>query len=536
MMGTRKAQIIAWLLAATLVLGLATCGAEEVAPPMTPKERTALKKDIQSLAQQVEPINELFHKTIELVTPSVVSISTSKEVELQSLGDIPEDFFSPWPFGPRRRLQPDNQPAPKQEQHGLGSGFVIDAERGYVVTNYHVVDGVEAEDIKLTFSDGREVVAEKVFRDQKTEVAVIKIKPEGLVAMEWGDSKAVKTGQWVIAIGSPMGLGNTATMGIVSATSTRDRFFGAGQRGSLSVIGRQNPYAIEDYIQTDAAINPGNSGGPLVTLTGEVIGINTLIISSSRSSAGLGFSVPERIARPVVKSLIENGRVVRGHLGVSITEPGSITDESAKALYGKDSAEELLKSYGVNADDKGVLIVKTLPDGPADKAGLEEGDLIVQLDGKDLQDIETFRIAIAATAPGTEVQVTVRRKGKKLTKPVVLGEQPENADAWALGPQHHSLQLEKFGLKVQTLTPPVAEGLGYSRDLKGVIVTEVGPESAAAKAQLQRMDVIVSVGRKDIATVEEFQEALGAMDEKGLSLLIKRGEETVFLSLMPPEE
>ena len=532
-MRRRKIQLVAWLVAVTLILGLATCGAEETAPPMTPQEQAALKKDIQELARQVEPINELFHKTIELVMPSVVSISTSKEIGVRSFGGNPDELFGPWPFGPRSPRLPQNQQPPKQEQQGLGSGFVVDAKRGYVVTNYHVVADVDAKDIKLTFADGREVVADEVFRDEKTEIAVIKIKPEGLMALDWGDSDSVKTGQWVIAIGSPMGLGNTATMGIVSATSTRDRVFGGGRRGNLSIIGRSNPYAIEDYIQTDAAINPGNSGGPLVTLTGEVIGINTLIISRSGSSAGLGFSVPQRIAEPVATSLIEKGRVVRGHLGVSITEPDRITDREAQGLFGKESADEVLKSYGLSAEDEGVLITKVLPGSAADKAGLREGDLIVKLDGGDVRDVDLLRTIIAGSAPKTKIQVTVQRKGKDVTLPVTLGEQPADARMWALGPKKQSASLKEFGLKVQTLTPDVAEGLGYEPDLKGVIVTEVAPESIAARAQLQRRDVIVGVGQKEIGTVEEFQQALAAMDNKGLSLLIKRGDETVFLSLMP---
>ena len=230
---------------------------------------------------------------------------------------------------------------------------MVDAEKGFVVTNAHVVRDVKPEHIKLTFQDGREVTAEKVLVDPRTDVAVIKIPADHLVALQWAGPEEVKRGQWVIAVGSPMGFGGSVTAGIISAPSTRHRFFGGGQPGEFRAnLG--DPYAVEDYIQTDAAINPGNSGGPLLSLDGKVIGINTLIVSSTFSSAGLGFAVPQRLARPVVEALIETGRVVRGHLGVAIIEPSKIDDETAWELFRMRNADEVFNKYHLRKDDRGL--------------------------------------------------------------------------------------------------------------------------------------------------------------------------------------
>lgn len=528
--GTR---IRIWMLTLAVVLSLAYCGsARGDAPVLSAGERRALKKDIEVLEKQARPFTELFSKTIRLVMPSVVSISTTKKVRVRERLLRPDNFFGPFgsPFRERPRSEPRRPREREFKRSGLGSGFVIDARRGYVVTNYHVVEGVEAENIKLTFYDGRAITAEKVFRDQKTEVAVIKIPTDGLVALEWGDSKNLDVGQWVIAIGSPMGFGNTATSGIISATGTKGRVFGGGRRGSLRVI--RNLYAIEDYIQTDTAINPGNSGGPLVTLTGKVIGINTLIVSSSGASAGLGFAVPERLAKPVVEALIEHGRVVRGHLGVSITEPGLVDDDIAWELFEMRTADEVLNTYRIRKDDKGVVVARVLEGGPADEAGIEKGDVITALDGTPVEDMDALRETVAAAEPGTNMKVTLMRKGRTKSVTVTLGEQPGDATMWVLG-KGRSQTIEDLGLKVQTLTPEVAAALGYPEGLKGAVITEVRPESPAARGGLQPNDVVVGVGRKSVGSAEEFKEAAGRVGDRGIALRIKRGDDTIFVPLKP---
>jgi len=530
-MRMKGTSICIWVLSLTMVFGFATCNAEQNDPPISAKDRAALQSEIEKLNAQVQPFTELFSKTIQLVMPSVISISTIKKITVQEQPMMPEGFSDP--FGFRFRESPFRRSPPRQREFkrsGLGSGFVINAEKGYVVTNFHVVAGVEAEDIKLTFHDGREVTAEKVYRDQKTEVAVIKIPADGLVALEWGDSKNLEVGQWVIAIGSPMGFGNSATTGIISATSTKDRVFGGGRRGSLRVI--QNLYAIEDYIQTDTAINPGNSGGPLVTLTGKVVGINTLIVSSSGASAGLGFAVPERIAKTVANELIDQGRVTRGHLGVSITEPGLIDDEAAWKLFNMRNADDVLDKFHIKKDDKGVVVADVLEGGPADQAKIEVGDVILALDDTPTDNMDTLREIVADSKPGTRIKIHLTRKGRKKTVTVTLGQQPGDARAWAAA-QGPSRTLDELGLSVQTLTPEVAMGLGYPENLKGVVVTDVAPDSPATRAKLQPNDVIVGVGRQSVKTAEEFTEAVGRAGERGIALRIKRGDETMFVPLKP---
>jgi len=518
-----------WAAGLAVLLAVAVAFPAPSAFGLTQAQRDDLEKDIERLNKEVQPFTELFSKTIQMVMPSVVSISTTQKVTVprMSLPFGPGSPFDDLPF--RFRMpQPEER---EQEVTGLGSGFVIDAENGYIVTNYHVVDEVEAKDIKVTFEDGREFVAESVLKDQKTEVALIKIDADGLVGLEWGDSNDLQIGEWVIAIGSPMGFGNTATTGIVSAVSTKDRVFAGGRRTDLRVI--RNRYAVEDYIQTDTAINRGNSGGPLITLTGKAIGINTLIVSSSGSSAGLGFAVPERIARPVVESLVKEGRVMRGHLGVSIINPDDIMDENVEELFGMETRDEVLREYEIEPDAEGVVIAQIMPGGPADEAGIQTGDLVTKIGDTPTPDVDTLRGLVAATAPGTKVDVVLTRKGKRETVEVVLGEQPSDAAAWAMGGPGESANQPRLGLSVQTLTPEVAEALGYPQDLKGVIITEVRPDSPAAKAGLQVNDVVVGVGRDDVANVGEFMAAVENLGPAGAALRIKRGDQTMFVPIKP---
>ena len=306
----------------------------------------------------------------------------------------------------------------------------MDAVKGFVVTNAHVVRDVKPENIKLTFQDGHEVTAQKVLVDSRTDVAVIQIPPDHLVALQWAAPEEVKRGQWVIAAGSPMGFGGSVTAGIISAPSTRNRFFGNGQPGAFTA-NPGDPYAVEDYIQTDAAINPGNSGGPLLSLDGKVIGINTLIVSSTFSSAGLGFAVPQRLAQPVVETLINNGRVVRGHLGIAIIEPSKIDDDAAWDHFRMRNADEVFNKFHLSKDDKGCVIEQVMPGGPADKAGLEEGDLIRAIGGTQTPNVDKLREVVAATAPGTQVEVSIVRAGREQKIKVTVGEQPSGEKSMA---------------------------------------------------------------------------------------------------------
>ncbi len=294
-----------------------------------------------------------------------------------------------------------------------------------------------------------------------------------------------------------------------------------------------DPYAIEDYIQTDAAINPGNSGGPLVNLDGEVIGINTAIVSPTMANVGLGFAVPMRIAKPVVEELVASGKVVRGHLGIVIINPADIRDEAAREHFKLKDAGQVFERFKFSPDDDGAVVIGVLPGGPADKAGILRGDRIIALAGRETGEVEALRYLTASIRPGTQVDVVVVRQGEKKTLEIVVGEQPVSAaEAWTQAPGE-GITSKELGLTVQTLTPDIAEALGYERDLKGVIVADVASGGPAAEAGLRRNDVILQVGRTEVANVEEFQGALREIPEQGVAVLIRRGDVARFLSVKP---
>ena len=510
---TSRGIFVAALVIAALLCALAT--------PASAGDRAALKREVEQLYKETHAFRALFQKSVELVMPSVVSITTERSVRGLSMQEMPFPFRGPFQGDPRER-------APQREQEykmpGLGSGFVVSPD-GYIVTNFHVVEKVKAKDIKVAFSNGKEYAVTDVWRDENTEIAVIKIDAKNLPALEWGNSKDLQIGEWVLAIGSPLGFGNTVTTGIVSAITTKDRVFAGGKAHDFGMIRQKTGYAIEDYIQTEAAINPGNSGGPLVTLTGKVIGINTLIVSPTRSSAGLGFSVPEKIAHPVVNQLIRHGKVVRGHLGVMIISNEELTDQAAMQLFQQRTADDLRKEYHILKDDKGVLVAQLVPEAPAERDGLEVGDLITQIDNTPTPDADTLKGLISAQRPDTAVTIILRRKGREKKIKVTLGEQPTTAVA-ATGQ-------DASGVSVESLTPEVAEFLGYDKELKGVVVTGITRESAAAQAGLQLRDVIVKVNNKPVENKAAFAQAMRATRGKPAALEVKRDQRDLLILLKP---
>jgi len=506
--------------AAFVLVVVAFCG---MMPKALGEDRAALKGEVQQLYKETRAFRELFQKSVKLVLPSVVSITTERKVRMRNVPQIPFPFRRPFsPRNDQERNLPGRQPDLKVS--GLGSGFVIDPS-GYIVTNCHVVEGLEAKDIKVVFGNGKEYVPTKVWRDEKTDIAVVKIDAKNLPALEWGEARTLAAGEWVLAIGSPLGFGNTATSGIVSATSTKNRWFAGGRPHDFAIIREKTGYAIEDYIQTEAAINPGNSGGPLVRLTGEVVGINTAIVSPSRVSAGLGFAVPEKIARSVVRELIQHGKVVRGHLGVLIISSNELTDQAAMRLFRKHNADEVREEYHLLKTDKGVLVASLVPGAPAEKAGIEVGDLIIAVDNTPTLDADVLKSIIADKRPGTRVTVTLRRKGREKKIEVTLGEQPTVAVA--------ALTQGEAGLSVQTLTPDVAAFLGYDKNLKGVVVTGITRGSPADKAGLQLRDVIQRVNKTPVPDKRAFQGAMRAAGGKGVSLDVKRGKQDMLILLKP---
>lgn len=407
-----------------------------------------------------------FSGLAENVSAAVVNISTEKTV---NGGGRVYKHFSQNPFGKNDDSMNDllerffgNQPQKEFKQRSLGSGFIID-KAGYIVTNNHVVENTDQ--IKVILKDDKEYEAKIIGTDKNTDLALIKIEAdEKLTALDMGDSNNLKVGQWVVAIGNPFGLGHTVTAGIVSA---KGRVIGSG------------PY--DDFIQTDTSINPGNSGGPLIDLQGRVVGINTAIIQNGQ---GIGFAIPSNMARGIIKQLKEHGNVTRGWLGVSI-QP--ITDEIA-AYYG-------LKGK------KGALVMDVFPGDPADKAGIKAKDIIVAVDGKDVDDSRDLTAIVADIDINRKVKVKLIRDGKEITVDVKVAKRDDNDLAAGGGKADKGLDL---GLTVTEITPEIQKRYNM-KSMQGLLVTQIAPGSKAAKAGINPGDLIDEVNRKPVRTVAEFE-------------------------------
>jgi Do/DeqQ family serine protease len=423
---------------------------------------------------------------VERVTPAVVTIRSERTVRA-SAPQIPDHPFFREFFGERF----DPRQMPERRQGGMGSGVIVRAD-GYILTNDHVVNGADEVTIELT--DGRQLEAKVVGTDTPTDLAVLKVDGKDLQTLELGDSDTVRVGDVVLAVGNPLGVGQTVTMGIVSA---KGRATGLGD-GSY-----------EDFIQTDAPINRGNSGGALVDVNGRLIGINSQILSPSGGNIGIGFSIPANMARNVMTQLIEHGAVRRGKLGVTIQQ---ITPDLARGL-------------GL-ANATGALVSDVESGSPAAAAGLQRGDVVTALNGEAVKDNNELRNEIAALQPGSEVKLTVLRDGKEQTLTATLAALEGTASAAKRGSSEES---GRFGLSVAPLTQDRARELQV-RASKGLVVEAVEPDSRAARAGLRAGDVIEQVDRKAVATGEELRSALGSGDGPAV-LLVHRGQTTVFVSL-----
>jgi len=396
-----------------------------------------------------------------------------------------DDFFNRF-FGQPFRGGPQ-KPLPQMSQ---GSGFLVSRD-GYIMTNAHVVKG--ADKITVVLNDGKEMDATLIGSDSHTDVAVIKIEGKDLPFIAFGDSDAMDIGEWVIAIGSPFQLEASLTVGVISAK------------------GRQNLRItdLEDFIQTDAAINPGNSGGPLLNLKSEVIGINTAIVSRSGGYMGIGFAIPSNMVKNIMNQIINNGGVVtRGFLGVSL-QP---VDKDLADAFDLDKPE-------------GALISEVIKDSPADKAGLKQGDIIIEYNNTQVKTLGSFRNEISLMTPGTTINLKINRKGKIMTLPVTLGTASD-----ALSSADGIVQ--KLGLEVDNLTPDIAKQLGYSKDEEGVVITKIKPGSPAAVAGMRPGFLILAVNHKKVSTVSEFNDAMNSQETKGrVLLLVRQGNMTRFYSV-----
>jgi len=431
-----------------------------------------------SVSPEVMSLQNAFVSVSKAVRPSVVQITTEKTITYRywdPFGDI-EDFFN-FPFDnffsiPKRNQQPKTF---KKKQEGLGSGFIVDPD-GYILTNNHVIEGVDRVLVKL-FDDENKYPAKIIGTDPKTDLALIKIDVKrALPSVVLGDSDTIQVGEWAIAIGNPMGLTETVTVGVISATGRSG--FGITQ--------------YEDFIQTDAAINPGNSGGPLVNIKGEVIGINTFIITPY-AAQNIGFAIPINIAKSVFKQLKEKGKVVRGYLGI-VLQP--LTDD-------------LSKSFGLN-NTKGAVVAQVMSNSPAEKGGLKVGDVIVEFDGQKIEDVKDLQMKVANTPVGKKVKVGIFRDGKAITLEVQVGEMPEEEKVAKTEEEQSGLW---FGMKVSEITDQIANKYGLENK-EGVIVVYVEQGSVADENGIIPGSVIKKIDKYTITNYADFLEAKKNVNSK----------------------
>jgi serine protease Do len=426
----------------------------------------------------------------EKVIDAVVNISTSQKVETRNtpMPQLPNDpqldeLFRDF-FNRRGQGDPQNRERGPRRVNSLGSGFVIDAS-GIVVTNNHVIS--EADEITVILNDGSRLKAELIGKDQKTDIALLKVKPDKpLKAVKFGDSEQLRLGEWVIAIGNPFSLGGTVTAGIVSA---RNRDINSG------------PY--DNYIQTDAAINRGNSGGPLFNLDGEVVGINTAIISPSGGSIGIGFAVPSKTAMPVIDQLRQFGETRRGWLGVRIQQ---VTDEIAESLK--------------ISPPRGALVAGVDDKGPAKPAGIEPGDVIIKFDGKDIKEMRDLPRAVADTPVGKQTPVIVIRKGKEETKTVTLGRLEDGEKQAALdtkkdAPPEKTVVKKTLGIELANMNDDLRKRYKIKDTVKGIVITGVDANSPAAEKRLSAGDVIVEIAQEAVASADDFQAKIDKLKKDG---------------------
>ncbi|MGC1902284.1 MAG: DegQ family serine endoprotease [Candidatus Acidiferrum sp.] len=446
-----------------------------------------------------------FAPVVKEVLPNVVNISSSKVVKTaRNQMQLPEgmeqdpffqQFFGQQFGGPGGNGRGNDQPRQQREQ-SLGSGVIVSPE-GYVLTNNHVVDG--ATDVKVTLSDKREFKAQIVGTDPKTDIAVLKLTGDKFNAITLGDSTKVQVGDYALAIGDPFGVGQTVTMGIVSAKG----------RGNLGIED------YEDFIQTDAPINPGNSGGALVNDRGELVGINTAILShGSGGNEGIGFAIPINLARNVMGQILDHGKVTRGYLGVVI-QP--ITPAMSKAL----NMNKL----------EGALVSDVSAKGPAKDAGVQRGDVILGINGNTVNDSNELRNTISMMQPGQTVKLTVSRNGSTQDIEVKLGELPLSKDEAASDTEKGGSKESLKGITVETLDSDTAQQLQLPESTKGVVVTGVDPSSPAADSGLRKGDVIQEVNHAPVKNAAEFEAAMAKSEKNGALLLVNRGGTTVFVAL-----
>jgi serine protease Do len=493
--GLRRWNVVIISFLGLLVLGVFVAAiATGLELNMSAADKAPLRIDKDPAPVNLAEFRNGYAPVIDPALPAVVNISSTKMVKQQNNfpGLFSDPFFQQF-FGD----QFDGKPARPQteREYSLGSGVLVNPD-GYILTNDHVVSG--ASDVEVFTQDKKKFKAKVIGTDARTDIAVLKIEAKGLPALTLGESSKLKVGDLVFAIGDPFGIGETATMGIVSAT-------GRGLGGAIE--------HYEDFIQTDASINPGNSGGALLDLHGDLVGINTAIITGGGGSQGVGFAIPIDMARNVMEQIVEHGKVVRGHLGV--------------AIQGVDA--DMAKEFGLNQGG-GALVSEVTAGSPAAKAGIERGDIILALNGQPVSGPDDLSVHIAEMAPGSTVHLKVARNGQTREMAVTLDELSEKPEESTSGTASTSALR---GTQVENLTPATARQLGVPATTSGVVITSVDPSSPAAAADLQHGDVIQEVNRKPVRDVAEYNRALVGTDNKPILLLVNRAGSTRFIVVSP---
>ena len=519
-----KRNVIAW--AALVVSTAAVLNSSGVLKtmPAAPQASPESQKTARALS-------DAYVAVAEFVKPSVVQISVQKKVSPRAMSPFGRNQRTPTPNDPHNNIDPKDmedmirkffgpgeKPNFEKEQFGLaqgtGSGFIYD-DAGHILTNNHVVEG--AEKITVAFHDGEEAVARVVGTDPKTDVAVIKVDVKGYRALPKGVSSKLKVGEMVLAVGSPFGFDQTVTTGIVSALD----------RGDARILGLKDGY--EDFVQTDAAINPGNSGGPLVDMDGRVIGINAAIATSTRASAGVGFAIPIDMASNIADRLIKDGKVNRGAIGVAL-----------QAL-----TPALAKQFGYDSKTKGVLVGDIIPDGPAAKAGLKQGDIITRFDETTAQSVPSFRNFVATSEVGKVHTLTILREGQTKTIEVTLApaekvlaraDRSEEKKAEPKKAEPAKVDLGDFGIEVQELTPELGKPFGFDKDAKGLLISKVKEGSPAAANGLTEGLLITKVVKdkapRPLTSLKQFQDL--AANAKELTIYVQSDDGGKFVTLAKP--
>jgi serine protease Do len=444
-----------------------------------------------NVPKQIIETSRAFSEIVSAVSPTVVNISTTKVIrrDTKSLFDDPFfDLFSPFhDFGLTK----------KWKEQSLGSGVIVSPD-GYIITNNHVVE--QGEEIKVTLFDRRTFKGKIVGADPKTDIAIVRIDAHDLPTLTWGDSEKLQVGEFVLAIGNPYSLSHTVTMGIISA------------------VGRANVGIAdyEDFIQTDAAINPGNSGGPLVNIKGELIGINTAIFSRTGGYQGIGFAVPSNMVRIVIDQLVQKGKVTRGWIGVTI----------------QDLTPELSQKFGLKKTS-GALVSDVAKDSPAGKAGIKRGDIIFEINGKEIKDVSSLRNMVAQSKVGSEISMKILRSGHEYAIKVFIVELPREVAEVVQDKVQNDTEAEILaGLTVMDITKEIIKQLGFNKDERGVVVVRVEPGSPADEAEIKRGDIIKEMDEKEVDDMEDFNRiASNIKKNETVLFFINRGGKRFYVVL-----